>query len=98
MSKRSAAISLFAIGALLLSARYLSAALFGALSEPRYWPSDITELELPVYLGFGALALGAIYLVWGEIEEYRAGRKKRPPKSESQDGAEEAEEKNEERE
>ena len=76
MSKRSAAISLFAIAALLLGTRYLSAALFGGLTEPKHWPSDVSELNLPVYLGFASIILGFLYLVWGEFEEFRSRRHK----------------------
>ena len=73
MSKRSAGIALFGISAFLFSIRYLSAALFGALAEPRYWPGD--ELLFPVWLGFGSLGLGAVYLVWAELEEVYSKRK-----------------------
>ena len=75
MSRRSAALAFFGISALLFSMRYLSAALFGALAEPRYWPGN--ELMFPVWLGFGSLALGVIYLVWAEAEEFNARRKTR---------------------
>lgn len=75
MSKRTAGIALLGISAFLFSMRYLSAALFGGLAEPRYWPGD--ELLFPVWLGFGSLGLGAAYLVWAEAEELYSWRKKR---------------------
>ena len=74
MSRRSTAMAFFGIGAFLVAMRYLSMALFGALAAPRYWPSD--ELLLPVWLGFGSIAFGAVYLIWAEVEEWRARRGK----------------------
>ena len=75
MSKRSAGIALFGISAFLFSMRYLSVALFfGGLAEPKVWPGD--ELLFPVWLGFGSLGLGLVYLVWAEVEDVYSRRKK----------------------
>ena len=79
MNRRAAGISLFAIAALLYSARYLTAAIFG--SNLQTWDSALFRAMLE-YTQSGlntwsiiALLLGVIYLVWSEIETLAAKRK-----------------------
>lgn len=69
MSHRAAGISLVGFAVFLFGMTYLSAALFGALDGPRYWPGDV--FGWPMGLAFILLALGVAYLVWAEIQQIR---------------------------
>ena len=71
MNRRGAGISLLLVAAILHSARYLSAAIFGSgLSN---WNGNLF-LAMLQYVGpslaiwgYVALGVGVAYLVWGEI-------------------------------
>ena len=74
MNKRGTGVAFLAIAALLFSARYISAAIFG--SSVASWDKDLFNAMLG-FVGFPlqifsiiALILGLAYIGWGEYEEF----------------------------
>ena len=76
MSRRATGIALIGIATFMLAMRYLAAAIFGAGAEPTYWPKE--KFLIPLILSFVGLALGALYLVRAEYEEWRDRRGSKP--------------------
>jgi arginine exporter protein ArgO len=77
MSRRITGVLFLAISALLYSARFITAAIFG--SSLANWSSDLFNAMLQ-YVGKGlvtwsvvALVAGILYLVWAEFEAWRSG-------------------------
>jgi ABC-type uncharacterized transport system permease subunit len=74
MSKRGTGVAFLAIAALLFSAKYISAAIFG--SGLPSWSEHLFN-EMLDYVGYPlnvcsiiALILGLAYIAWGEYEEF----------------------------
>lgn len=74
MNKRGTGVAFLAIAALLFSAKYISAAIFG--SSVASWNKDLFNSMLG-FVGFPlqifsiiALILGLAYIGWGEYEEF----------------------------
>lgn len=75
MAKRGAGIAFIAISALLISVKYISAAIFG--SGVASWDKGLFDAMLS-YVGitlniFSLLSLlvGVSYIAWGEYEEFK---------------------------
>lgn len=73
MSRRTTGTLLIVVSAILYSARYLSAAIFGA--SLANWSADLFNAMLE-YVGqdlvtwsLVALVAGLVYLVWAEVDE-----------------------------
>jgi hypothetical protein len=81
MSRRAAGIVLVGCAALLESARYLAAAIYG--SNMISWNADLFQAMLQ-YVGNGLvvwsramLIVGIVYLVWAEMRVFHSRRQKR---------------------
>ncbi len=77
MTRRGAGVSFIAVAALLYAAHYVAAAIFG--SGVATWNADLFRAMLQ-YVGNGLttfsmvmLVLGAVYLIWAEVGEWRSG-------------------------
>ena len=74
MNKRGAGVAFIAIAAVLFSAKYISAVIFG--SSTKVWEEYFFN-EMLSYIGnplnvcsIIALIVGLVYIVWGEFEEF----------------------------
>lgn len=79
MTKRGTGVSFIAISALLISIKYISAAIFGSGVES--WDQELFNAMLS-YVGstlsnfsLWSLLIGIVYIVWGEYEELKLKRK-----------------------
>ena len=79
MTKRSTGVSFIAISALLISIKYLSAAIYG--SGALSWGEGLFEANLS-YVGntlsncsLLSLFIGIVYIIWEEYEELKLKRK-----------------------
>ncbi|WP_339213869.1 hypothetical protein [Solibacillus sp. FSL W8-0372] len=76
MNKRGTGVAFIAIAALLFSAKYISAAIFGSgvLSwNEELFNAMLTNVGIPLNVGsIIALIIGIAYLAWGEYEEFKS--------------------------
>ncbi|MCM3618429.1 hypothetical protein M3936_12635 [Sutcliffiella horikoshii] len=79
MNKRGTGVAFIAISAFLISAKYISASIFG--SGVASWGSSLYDAMLS-YVGHTlstfslfALLIGIAYIVWGEYEDWKVKNK-----------------------
>jgi hypothetical protein len=79
VNKRGAGVVFLVTSAILYVSRYIAAAIFG--SNVSSWNAELFQAMLG-YVGSALLAsstlfalLGLFYLIWGELDEWRARRK-----------------------